>query len=142
MQSETPAEQLPESGQAHLIDLATEHPECCQTPNFRKLDKLLQERQKYKETTLKHGKKIGGERHPRATPSVSQASFNRRIEELFAINQHDKAWQVFIEMEESAVKPNMTTFSLLFKNVRRSCRNPFETSESEGSRCDETAFAD
>ena len=51
--------------------------------------------------------------------TAEQASFNQRIEELFKVNQHEKAWQVFTEMSKSDNKPNVATYQLLFKNVRK-----------------------
>ena len=50
-----------------------------------------------------------------------QAMFNQQIEELFEVNQHEKAWNLFEEMSKHEnSKPNLLTYQLLFKNVRNS----------------------
>ena len=55
--------------------------------------------------------------------TAEQASFNQQIEDLFKLNQHEKAWQVFAEMGKSESKPNVATYQLLFKNVRKNYAN-------------------
>lgn len=48
-----------------------------------------------------------------------QTMFNQQIEELFEVNQHEKAWNLFEEMSKHEnSKPNLLTYQLLFKNVR------------------------
>ena len=55
--------------------------------------------------------------------SNAQTRLNRQIETLFEQKKHDKAWQVFAEMctqgESCTAKPNVNTYQLLFKHVRK-----------------------
>ena len=53
------------------------------------------------------------------------------------MNQHEKAWQVFSEMSMSDSKPNMTTFHLLFKNVRKPTRTTFESENDKNYKQDD-----
>ena len=72
--------------------------------------------------SLKHRQRRGCSKTVAAS-SCEQTGYNRQIEELFKLNQHEKAWQVFAEMIQAGAKPNVATYTLLFKNVRKDERD-------------------